>query len=264
MIDITRALTSGHPNWPGDTPLTLELVADIQQGSAVNVMKLATSTHCGTHLDAPFHYSRSGRKLGSIALETLIGSAQVISATRGVTPELLEPLGHLPERVLFYTGEPAHWDVFPEFTPLTAELIHALADRGVKLVGTDAPSVDTLTSKDLPAHMACLERGVLILEGLNLHDVPEGSYELICLPLNLPGADASPVRASSLVKRDAFLTTTAGILPRRQFARAAHLRGASRNRATFETVATSSGQRLGRVVRSRRAPLPRTCQARRG
>ncbi len=195
MIDITRALTPGHSNWPGDTPFTLELTADIQQGSAVNVMKLATSTHCGTHLDAPFHYSRNGSKLGSIALETLIGPAQVIDASSSVRPELLKPFSSLPERVLFYTGESAHWDVFPEFTPLTAELIHALADRGVKLVGTDAPSVDTLTSKDLPAHMACLERGVLILEGLNLHSVPEGSYELICLPLNLPEADAAPVRA---------------------------------------------------------------------
>ncbi len=159
-------------------------------------MKITTSTHCGTHLDAPFHYSRDGGKLGSVALETLIGPAQVIGARRGVSKELIGPFSSLPERVLLYTGERAHWDVFPEaFTPLTPDLIHALADRGVKLVGTDAPSVDALTSKDLPAHMACLERGVLILEGLNLHNVPEGTYELICLPLNLPDADASPVRA---------------------------------------------------------------------
>ena len=194
--DLTRALTPGHPNWPGDTPLSFELVADIMQGSAVNVMKVSTSTHCGTHLDAPFHYSCNGGRLGSIALETLVGPAQVIDARRSVTPELLEPFSGLPERVLLYTGERAHWEVFPEgFTPLTPELIHALADRGVKLVGTDAPSVDTLTSKDLPSHMACLERGVLILEGLNLAGVAEGTYELICLPLNLPEADASPVRA---------------------------------------------------------------------
>ncbi len=195
MIDITRALTSGHPNWPGDTPLTVKLTADITQGSAVNIMKLSTSTHCGTHLDAPFHYSQGGGRLGSVALELLIGPARIIDARSSVTPELLAPFDQLPERVLFYTGEPAHWDVFPNFTPLTPELIYALADRGVKLVGTDAPSVDTLTSKDLPAHKACLERGVLILEGLNLVNVPEGKYELICLPLNLPDADASPVRA---------------------------------------------------------------------
>jgi arylformamidase len=34
-----------------------------------------------------------------------------------------------------------------------------------------------------------------ILEGLVLHQVPEGLYELIALPLKLVGFDASPVRA---------------------------------------------------------------------
>ena len=196
MFDITRALTAGHPNWPGDTPLTLELTADMREGSTVNIMALTTSTHCGTHLDAPFHYSETGVRLGGIPLELLIGPALVLDVRHGFVPETLETYGDLPERVLFYTGEPAHWDAFPEdFAPLPPTLIHALADRGVKLVGTDAPSVDTLTSKDLPGHKACLERNVVILEGLNLSGIAEGHYDLICLPLNLPDADASPVRA---------------------------------------------------------------------
>ena len=196
MIDITRALEAGHPNWPGDTPLSLELTADMRQGSVVNIMTLTTSTHCGTHLDAPFHYSASGERLGAVPLETLIGEARVIDARAGLSPALLEPLTELPERVLFFTGEPARWQTFPETSaPLPPALIDALADRGVKLVGTDAPSVDALTSKDLPAHRACSERGVLILEGLNLQGVAAGLYDLTCLPLSLPDADASPVRA---------------------------------------------------------------------
>ena len=194
MHDLTRALTAGHPNWPGDAPFRLELTADMTQGSSVNIMQLSTSTHSGTHLDAPFHYG--GEKLGSVDLATLIGPARVMDARAGVSLGLLEPFPTLPARVLFFTGEPAHWEVFPEtFTPLTLELIHALADRGVKLVGTDAPSVDAFTSKDLPTHKACLERGVWILEGLTLQGVTPGEYELVCLPLNLPDADASPVRA---------------------------------------------------------------------
>jgi arylformamidase len=194
--DITRALREGHPNWPGDTPLSLKLTADMTQGSSVNIMALTTSTHCGTHLDAPFHYSENGARLGSISLSTLIGPALVLDARSGITPDLLEPYPDLPERVLFFTGEPSEWRTFPEdFTPLTPDVIHALADRGVRLVGTDAPSVDALSSKDLPSHKACLARELLILEGLDLQGVPEGLYELICLPLNLPDADASPVRA---------------------------------------------------------------------
>ena len=194
MHDLTRALTAGHPNWPGDAPFRLELTADMTQGSPVNIMQLSTSTHSGTHLDAPFHYG--GEKLSSVDLETLIGPARVIDARAGVSLGLLEPFPSLPARVLFFTGEPERWDVFPEtFMPLTPELIYALADRGVKLVGTDAPSVDAFTSKALPTHKACLERNVWILEGLTLQGVAPGEYDLVCLPLNLPDADASPVRA---------------------------------------------------------------------
>lgn len=196
MYDITRALSQGHPNWPGDTPFALEATAQIAEGSAVNVMAITTSTHIGTHLDAPYHYSEGGARLGGVPLERLVGPVQVLHALTGPNAALLELFPTLPERILFFTGQPEVWETFPEdFQALSPELIHTLADRGVKLVGTDAPSVDTLTSKDLPAHKACLERGMLIVEGLNLQGIAEGRYELICLPLSLPEADASPVRA---------------------------------------------------------------------
>ena len=70
-----------------------------------------------------------------------------------------------------------------------------MAERGVRLIGTDAPSVDPLTSKDLPAHRACAAHDLTIVEGLALARVAPGRYELICLPLSLPEADASPARA---------------------------------------------------------------------
>lgn len=198
MIDITRALTPGHPNWPGDTPLTLQLTASMANGQSVNVMRLCTSTHCGTHLDAPYHYRADGGRLSSIPLGVLIGEALVIDAHGSLVlmPSLLERYPSLPERVLFYTGQPAHWETFPEgFTSFAPDLIEALAARGVKLIGTDAPSIDPLDSKDLPAHRACAETGLVIVEGLMLSGVAPGSYRLVCLPLNLPEADASPVRA---------------------------------------------------------------------
>ena len=62
-------------------------------------------------------------------------------------------------------------------------------------MGIDTPSVDLYTAKDLPAHQRFLAHDMAILEGLVLHEVPEGLYELIALPLPLVGFDASPVRA---------------------------------------------------------------------
>jgi arylformamidase len=196
MIDITRELSEGHPVWPGDSDYRLEQVSSIDEGSAVNVMRLSTTTHLGTHLDAPWHYARSGARLAAVELDTLVGEALVIDARgEGTVPVGVLPDAPLPPRVLLRTGQPERWDRFPSFRPLDPELIEALGSRGVRLLGTDAPSVDTLDSKDLPAHRACFQNDIAIVEGLELSRVEPGRYRLICLPLRMPHADASPVRA---------------------------------------------------------------------
>jgi arylformamidase len=198
MIDITRVLYEGHPNWPGDVPLNLSVTALMKDGSSTNIMNMATSMHCGTHIDAPYHYLLDGARLGTITLDTLVGRCQVIHARQSepLSASIIKRFETLPERVLFYTGQPERWDDFPrDFAPLTIELIEALAQKGVKLVGTDSPSVDAFSSKELPVHNAFGRTGLYILEGLNLTQVPEGQYELTCLPLSIPHADGSPVRA---------------------------------------------------------------------
>ena len=70
-----------------------------------------------------------------------------------------------------------------------------LAEKGIVLYGTDAPSMDHYESKELPGHKALLKHEIAILEGLLLADVPDGVYELVALPLKIVGGDGSPVRA---------------------------------------------------------------------
>ena len=65
----------------------------------------------------------------------------------------------------------------------------------MKLVGTDAPSVDPQESKTMDAHKAVAKHDMRILEGLVLDDVEEGRYELIALPLKVGGGDAGLCRA---------------------------------------------------------------------
>jgi arylformamidase len=198
MIDITRALVSGHPVWPGDDPFEIKPTGRIAEGDLVNTTTITLPVHLGTHVDAPYHYAQEGAPLGAVPLERWCGEAVVIdacAAAEAVTPAVLDGL-ELPARVLFYTGQPAHWQAFPEdFTPLTTELIAALAQRGVKVVGTDSPSVDALGSNSLPVHQACFDYDLLIIEGLNLAEVKPGRYRLFCLPLHLPEADGAPARA---------------------------------------------------------------------
>ena len=209
-IDVTRELVPGHPNWPGDTPLSLTPTARIRDGASVNVMALHTSTHTGTHLDAPYHYDDDGDRLAAVPLTDLMGPCLVLDVTREsagapadgpVEPHELSVAlqrsgaSQVPPRLFLKTGQRDVWSAFPEtFRPLMPALVAAAAGAGVRLIGTDAPSVDAFRSTDLPTHAACAEHRVWIVEGLALAAVPEGRFELICLPLRLRDADASPVR----------------------------------------------------------------------
>jgi arylformamidase len=115
-------------------------------------------------------------------------------ATR-ITPEML-PHPVTAPRLLLATGtypDPHHFN--EDFAALSPQLVEHLHRQGVRLVGFDTPSVDLFDSKDLPAPRMFLECDMAILEGIVLAGVPEGSYELIALPLRLTGFDASPVRA---------------------------------------------------------------------
>jgi arylformamidase len=44
-------------------------------------------------------------------------------------------------------------------------------------------------------HRAFLDHGVILLEGIDLSDVPPGRYELICFPVKIAGSDGAPCRA---------------------------------------------------------------------
>lgn len=196
-IDVTRALPSGHPVWPGDAPFTLSETARIPDGSPVNLLRASGTTHLGTHVDAPWHYDDEAARFETVPLSTLIGEATVVHVEPGTHPIEVDelPAAPLRSRVLVRTGQPDAWSSFPEvFRSFTPGAIAHLARAGAILIGTDAPSVDALTSKDLAAHRACLEAGVIIVEGLALASIASGAYTLMCLPMRLVGADAAPAR----------------------------------------------------------------------
>ena len=197
-LDVTRALPSGHPVWPGDAPFMLTETARIPDGASVNLLCMTGTTHLGTHVDAPWHNDDAAPRFEAVALSMLIGPSTVVEVTPGTLPiEASElPVGPLPSRVLVRTGQPDAWSAFPEaFRSFTPEAIAHLADAGARVIGTDAPSVDAFDSKDLLAHRACRSFDMVIIEGLALAEVPFGRCTLMCLPLRLVGADAAPARA---------------------------------------------------------------------
>lgn len=199
LYDITPPITPNMPVWPGDTPLSREVLLDMSKGDNLTLSTLHATVHLGAHADGPNHYGVDGRSIDQQDLKYYLGPCQVIrvAAQRDtrISPEQISTRIST-QRVLLSTGTYPDPAVFKEdFAGLATDLVDWLHERDVILVGVDTPSVDLFTSKDLPAHRAILRCDMAILEGLVLADVPEGEYELIALPLPLVGFDASPVRA---------------------------------------------------------------------
>jgi len=202
LLDISRPLYSGSPHWPGDIDTDFHLGPRIADGAACNVGRLALSVHAGTHADAPFHYNDQGTRIDGLAPELFVGPARVIDA-RGhtaLTEKLFARLSPADlaaaPRILFRTDTWLDNATFPTAWPLLERTLPAwLAARGVKLIGLDVPSVDTLTNTDMAIHHLMDAANLLILESLDLRAAAPGVYELIALPLKLRGADGSPVRA---------------------------------------------------------------------
>ncbi|MGI8911340.1 MAG: arylformamidase [Rubrobacteraceae bacterium] len=199
ILDISQPLREGIPVWPGDTEFAFDLAWKKEQTGSVNVGRLTMSTHTGTHVDAPFHFRDDGARVAALDLEAFLGPARVIEihGEESIGAEELERyVLEGVERLLVKTGSWPDRETFPaSITHLRPDAAPFLAEKGVRLVGVDAPSVDPLDSKDLPAHEALRANGIHILEGLVLDRIEPGDYELIALPLALEEADASPVRA---------------------------------------------------------------------
>jgi arylformamidase len=206
IIDVSVAIGHATPTYPGDPGIRFEQWTALDKGDAANVTMLHFGAHTATHVDAPAHFIAGASRVDTMALDALIGLATVIEIPTDVIA--IEP-EHLPleslrgvTRVLFKTRNSDFWSdtsggFRTDFTYLSPAGAQALVDAGVRLVGIDYLSVEKYNSTDFQTHTILLERGVVIIEGLNLSSVAPGEYELMCLPLKLADGtgDGAPARA---------------------------------------------------------------------
>ncbi len=193
-----------HPEmhtYKGDPPFEISLSSSIERGDPANVSTIRMGAHTGTHIDAPRHFIGQGTTIEQIPLDVLIGTARVVElkGVREISHETLSALGlEGSERVLFKTSNSSLWretSFQKNFVHLTECASTYLAKSHVKLVGIDYLSVEKFGVDKPVAHTTLLQAGIIILEGLNLSEVPSGTYTLICLPLRIVGAEGSPCRA---------------------------------------------------------------------
>jgi arylformamidase len=213
IIDLSHSLSEQTPAFPGDPPPEIKIFDSATAASTagerhLNCSHLGMSLHCGTHMDAPFHFFQDGLTIDRVPLERCIGPAILIripSDVHGPTIEREHLVPHTAQlrtvgRVVFNTGWHHRWgqaNYFSEHPVITGAAAELLVECGVQLVGVDTPSVDR---PPFPAHLVILGAGVLIVENLTNLDVIEPEvFQLIVTPLKILGRDGSPVRAVAVI-----------------------------------------------------------------
>lgn len=203
VLDISVSLKNA-PTYPGDKACEQEWTSSLDDGNGYSLSVISLCSHAGTHLDFPSHLLKGGRSLDSYPLNSFIVPAEVISVPgeEPAGPSCLQDCRiSKGQALLFKTANSRkglmHRKEFTkDYVSISAELALACAAQGIGLVGIDYISVDIYADDDLPVHRILLQNNILILEGLDLASVSCGRYQLICLPLKLHNAEASPVRAA--------------------------------------------------------------------
>lgn len=202
-LDITLPLSDRLPVWPTVKPFRLSPDLRIADGGNENSSSVRFNLHTGTHIDAPWHFLADGGTIDDLALSDLIGPVVVaaIHRKRHITARDLQSLDLAKDtvRLLLKTDNSQLWadgyDTFePNFTALTPDAAEWLVERGIRLIGVDYLSVQCFNDPDDSTHQILLEDKIVIVEGLDLHRVDPGRYDLICLPMLIEKAEAAPAR----------------------------------------------------------------------
>ena len=202
IFDVSVPVANGGVVYPGNPEIRIEPHSEIARGASSNLSRIAFGSHTGTHVDAPRHFFEAGSTVDRLPLNALVGPARVLRMpddVMSVTEAHLRAHDLMGvERLLIRTRNSAFVtdrEFHPDFTFVAPDAAEFIASLGIKLVGVDYYSVEQFHSGHHRTHRALLERGIVIVEGLDLSDIDAGEYAFCCLPLRLEGLDGAPARA---------------------------------------------------------------------
>jgi len=211
ILDLTLTISDTLPSFPG-SPKPQFIPWNTINDDKYNLELLFLSSHSGTHLDAPFHFVKKGKKIHQIPVSRFEGHTYLIkirkAKNKGISKnDILDyekKFGNIEtgSSVIIYTGWQKHISkdyYFLENPGLTISAAKYLATKKLNLVGIDSPSIDMGKNSNFNAHKIFADKNILIVENLaNLDKINSSSFDYVILPLKLYNATGSPVRAIAL------------------------------------------------------------------
>ncbi|WP_237561705.1 cyclase family protein [Flagellimonas algicola] len=234
LVDLSHAYSDETVYWVTAREFEMDTVFEGQteKGYYYSAYNFSTAEHGGTHIDAPIHFSESGKTVDQIPLDKLIGDAIKIDVSSKalnnpdylITVQDLKDWEHqhgipIPDGsiVLLQTGFSQYYPNkveylgtnergehavkllhFPGLSPEAAEWL--VQNRNISSIGIDTPSIDYGQSQYFKSHVILLGENIPAFENLtNLDQLPPKGFEIVALPMKIQGGSGAPLRIVALL-----------------------------------------------------------------
>ncbi len=232
-IDLSHDFSTETIYWPTAKPFALEVVSAQRTpaGYYYAANNFSTSEHGGTHLDAPIHFAEGKHTADQVPLDRLVGPAVVVDVVaradadadyRLDVPALEEwerSNGRIPDGVivLLRTGWSSRWPDKARYLGTTKTGLAGVpelhfpgidssaarwlaAERRVKAVGIDTPSIDYGQSTTFDTHRSLFAQNIPAFENVaSLERLPPTGAYVVALPMKIRGGSGGPLRIVALV-----------------------------------------------------------------
>ena len=168
------------------------------------------SSHCGTHVEFPYHHNRNGMDAAAFPIERLIGDCVLLDfrhkkANEAVTLEELKAIEDKIQKgdmllfnfgcAKFYRTERSHERPYI----VLAAIDWLIKEKEITLIGSDASGIEIKNVPNQPVHQLLMDNEVPIIEfAAHLNELTTDRFTLFVLALRVQGMDSCPVRLVAL------------------------------------------------------------------
>lgn len=174
------------------------------------IQEIRMFSHCGTHIEFPYHHTRDGMDASAFPFERLISDCVLLDFSHKQPGDFVV-LGEIKEReamirpgdsvlfhfncARFYRTPHSHDRPILDY----AAVKWLVEEKKINLVGSDASGIELKGVPNQPNHQFLMDNGVPIIEfAAHLDNLKKERFTLFVLSLNIKGLDSCPVRLVAL------------------------------------------------------------------
>lgn len=217
VIDLSYQIDENSPRELPIDPVRIYDLATFEKDGYFE-SRVDLSGHCSTHIDVPCLMYADGYTVAEIPIDKLTGDAILIDLSNSKQPgdqvtaedlqDWMSENGDIVEESIVFlrTGMDllVNQKIFNQkWIGYSEDAAELLVEKGIKVVGTDACSIDALAGHQRdgppPAHLVFLGAGIPQIEDLkNLSDLSTHFYVVIA-PMKLARSSGAPTRVLAFI-----------------------------------------------------------------